>query len=340
MKKNKKAISIEDIAQAAGVSITTVSRVINKFPTVKDANRKSVEEAIKKFNYKPNLAAQRLASGSNNTIGLEIPRYEGIFYSFYAMEIFRSVGIACDALKVDFLLHLTDGKTVINASAIGGVVFADVINNKKHVEDMLSLGMPVVLMNYMATDLEEASSVSVDNLKGAKTATEYLINIGHEKIAFISGDLMTQAAQERLAGYKASLEKAGIAINEDYILKGDYSRKSARSAAERILELSQKPTAIFVSSDDMASEVVTVLMENGFKVPDDISVIGFDDDPVCLYGPVSLTTIRQPLKEMAQTAVKELFLKMQDPDRAVNRIVLSPELIIRDSVRPPGQAKG
>lgn len=337
MKKNKKVISIEDIAQAAGVSITTVSRVINKFPTVKEANRKSVEEAIKKFNFKPNLAAQRLASGSNNTIGLEIPRYEGIFYSFYAMEIFRSVGIACDALKVDFLMHLTDGKTVINASAVGGVVFADVINNKKHVEDILALGIPVVLMNYMSTDLNEASSVSVDNLKGAKTATEYLINIGHERIAFISGDLMTQAAQERLSGYKASLEKAGIAINDDYVLKGDYSRKSARAAAERVLELRSKPTAIFVSSDDMASEVVTVFMENGLKVPDDISIIGFDDDPVCLYGPVSLTTMRQPLKEMAQTAVKELYLKMQDPDRAVNRIVLSPELIIRDSVRPPGQ---
>ncbi|MFH0940456.1 MAG: LacI family DNA-binding transcriptional regulator [Candidatus Omnitrophota bacterium] len=337
MKKNKKVISIEDIALAAGVSITTVSRVINKFPTVKEANRKSVEDAIKKFNFKPNLAAQRLASGSNNTIGLEIPRYEGIFYSFYAMEIFRSVGIACDALKVDFLLHLTDGKTSINASAIGGVVFADVINNKKHVEEMLALGMPVVLMNYMATDMEEASSVSVDNLKGAKTATEYLINLGHEKIAFISGDLITQAAQERLSGYTSSLEKSGIPVKDDYILKGDYSRKSARVAAERILELDQKPTAIFVSSDDMASEVVTVLMENGLKVPDDISVIGFDDDPVCLYGQVSLTTIRQPLKEMAQTAVKELFLKMQDPDRAVNRIVLSPELIIRDSVRPPRQ---
>ena len=148
---------------------------------------------------------------------------------------------------------------------------------------------------------------------------------------------MTQAAQERLAGYSSSLEKAGIPIKDDYVLKGDYSRKSARAAAERILELDRKPTAIFVSSDDMASEVVTVLMENALKVPDDISIIGFDDDPVCLYGPVSLTTMRQPLKEMAQTAVKELFLKMQDPDRAVNRIVLSPELIIRDSVRPPRQ---
>ena len=330
-------ISIEDIALAASVSITTVSRVINKFPTVKEANRKSVEEAIKKFNFKPNLSAQRLASGSNNTIGLEIPRYEGIFYSFYAMEIFRSVGIACDTFKVDFLMHLTDGKSSINASAIGGVVFADVINNKKHVEDMLALGMPVVLMNYMSTDLEEASSVSVDNLKGAKTATEYLISLGHEKIAFVSGDLMTQAAQERMSGYRASLEKSGIAIQDEYILKGDYSRKSARAATERILELKQKPTAIFVSSDDMASEVVTVLMENGLKVPDDMSIIGFDDDPVCLYGPVSLTTMMQPLKEMAQMAVKELYLKMQDPDRAVNRIVLSPELIIRDSVRPPRQ---
>ena len=333
MERQKNA-RIEDVAKAAGVSITTVSRVINKFPTVKEANRRRVEEAIKRLKFKPNLAAQRLASGSNNAVGLEIPRYEGIFYSFYAMEIFRSVGIACDTLKVDLLLHLTDGKTAINAAAVGGVVFADIINNRKHIEEFTELNIPVVVMNYLTTDLE-AACVSIDNVKGAQTATEYLINMDHERIAFISGDLVTQAAQQRLEGYKRSLEKSGIGFKEDYVLKGDYSRRSARSAAEKILELKERPTAIFVSSDDMAMEVISVLMENGLKVPEDISIIGFDDDPVCLYGHVALTTMRQPLREMAQTAVKELYLKMQDPSRGINRIVLSAELIIRDSVRPP-----
>src|SRR5512136_2162360 len=99
MMVSKKPVSIEDVARAAGVSITTVSRVINKFPTVKEENRRRVEEAVKHLKFKPNVAAQRLASGANNTVGLEIPRYEGIFYSFYAMEVFRSVGIACDALR-------------------------------------------------------------------------------------------------------------------------------------------------------------------------------------------------------------------------------------------------
>ncbi len=329
--KKTNAVSIEDVAKAAGVSITTVSRVINKFPTVKEDNRRRVEDAVRRLKFKPNLAAQRLASGSNNTIGLEIPRYEGIFYSYYAMEIFRSAGIACDNLRVDLLLHLTDGKGALNPSAVGGVVFADIINNRRHVEELLETGVPIVLMNYLEKKLDVAS-VSIDNLKGAQTATEYLIHLGHEKIAFISGDLMTQAAADRLEGYKLSLEKSGIAFREDYFLKGDYSRKSARAATDKILELSDRPSAIFVSSDDMAMEVVTVLMEHGLKVPQDISIIGFDDDPVCLYGPVALTTMRQPLKDMAQTAVKELYLKMQDPARETVRIILSPELIIRDSV--------
>ncbi len=334
MTKLHKALSIEDVAKAAGVSITTVSRVINKFPTVKEANRRRVEEAIKRLKFKPNVAAQRLASGSNNTIGLEIPRYEGIFYSFYAMEIFRSVGIACDVLKTDLLLHLTDGKTTINTSAVGGVVFADIIHNKSHIEELIELNIPVVVMNYLTTDLE-AASVSIDNIKGAQTATEYLVNMGHEKIAFISGDLMTQAACQRLEGYKLSLKKSGIAFREEYVFKGDYSRKSARAAAEKILEFTERPTAVFVSSDDMALEAISVFMENGLNIPGDISVIGFDDDPVCLYGPISLTTMRQPLREMAQAAVKELYLKMQDPARTINRVVLSPELIIRDSVKAP-----
>ena len=329
-----KVSSIEDVAKAAGVSITTVSRVINKFPTVKEENRRRVEEVIRRLKFKPNVAAQRLASGSNNTIGLEIPRYEGIFYSFYAMEIFRSVGIACDTLKADLLLHLTDGTSTINAASVGGVVFADVINNEKHVQDVIAAGIPVVVMNHLATQWDVAS-VSIDNLKGAQTATEYLIHLGHQRIAFVTGDLMSQAARDRLEGYKCSMQKTGLALQDDFILKGDYSRKSARSAAERILQLSKRPTAVFVSSDDMAMEVVTVFMENNLNVPDDISVIGFDDDPVCLYGPVALTTMRQPLREMAQAAVKELYLKMQDTNRENNRIVLSAELIIRDSVKPP-----
>lgn len=333
----KKVSSIEDVAREAGVSITTVSRVINKFPSVKDENRRRVEEAVKRLDFRPNLSAQRLASGSNNAIGLEIPRYEGIFYSFYAMEIFRSVAIACDSLRVDLLMHLTDGKTQINAAAVGGVVFADIIRNRAHAEELLSRGVPVVVMNYLDPKME-VSSVSIDNTKGAQTATEYLIHMGHQGIAFVSGDLMSQAAIERLEGYKLSMKKFGLGIREDYILKGDYSRKSARAAAQRLLELPVRPTAVFVSSDDMAMEFINVLLENSIRVPDDISVVGFDDDPVCLYGPVSLTTMRQPLKEMAQSAVKELYLKMQDPGREINRIVLSPELIIRDSVKPPSGA--
>lgn len=330
----KKPISMEDVAKAAGVSITTVSRVINKFPTVKEENRRRVEEVVRHLKFKPNIAAQRLASGTTNAIGLEIPRYEGIFYSFYAMEIFRAVGIACDALKIDLLLHITDGKTPINASAVGGVVFADIINNLAHAKELIASRMPVVSMNYLALDLE-CSSVSIDNLKGAQSATEYLLHMGHEKIAFISGDLMSQAAVDRCEGYKDSLKKANLPLREEYILRGDYSRKSARVAAERMMEMKERPTAVFASSDDMAIEAINVFMENGLKVPDDISVVGFDDDPVCLYGPVALTTMRQPLKEMAQSAVKELYHKMQDPGRQVSRIILPAELIVRDSVKPP-----
>ncbi len=330
----KKITGIEDVAKAAGVSITTVSRVINKFPTVKEENRRRVEEVVRRLNFRPNVAAQRLASGSTNAIGLEIPRYEGIFYSFYAMEIFRSVGIACDSLKVDLLLHLTDGKTQVNSAAVGGVVFADLISNRKHAQELIALNVPVVIMNYFAPELE-CSSVSIDNVKGAQSATEYLIHMGHKRIAFLTGDLMSQAALHRLEGYKAALKNAGIALQEDYILKGDYSRKSARVASERILELKERPSAVFVSSDDMAMEVVSSFLENNLKVPEDISIIGFDDDPVCLYGPVALTTMRQPLKEMAQAAVKELYLKMQDPTRQVNRLILPAELVIRDSVKPP-----
>ena len=330
--KNKKA-DIDSVAKAAGVSITTVSRVINKVPTVNKSNRLKVEEAVKKLGYRPNPIAQSLASGKRNTLAIVIPRYEGVFYSFYVMEILRGVGTLCDVLKLDLLLHLTDGKTVLNTLFAGGVIFSDVIGNKQQIQDVLNDDMPCVVINNLVEDLD-VNCIAVDNTSGAKSAVDYLIGLGHKKIAHITGDLITQAAKERLEGYKKSLEKHKIKINEDYILKADYSRGSARSATEKILSMKEAPTAVFVASDDMALEVMAVLMEKGLKVPQDMSLVGFDDDPKGLYGPVGLTTVRQPLVKMAQDAVKYLDLLIKTKKtHAVKKISLPTELVIRESCR-------
>ena len=327
-----KKISIHDVANAAGVSITTVSRVINKVPTVAEPNRRKVEEAIRQLKFSPSPYAQALARGTvSNCLALIIPRYEGIFYSFYVLELIRGIGTLCDALHLDLLLHLTDGRGDFNYRSVAGIIFADIIGNRFQLEGALKAQTPTVMINNLVEDLE-VSCIAVDNLQGAFDAVNYLLSLGHKRIAHIAGDQISQAASLRLAGYRQALKERGIAEIPEYIIETDYSRGDARQAAEKLLSLKEPPTAIFIASDSMALEAVTVIMEKGKKVPDDISIIGFDDNPSSLYGVVSLTTVRQPLIKMAEEGVKELNSLIQGK-KELNKVKLPCELVIRDSCK-------
>ncbi|MFC1708601.1 LacI family DNA-binding transcriptional regulator [Candidatus Omnitrophota bacterium] len=324
---------IEEVAKLAGVSPTTVSRVINKILTVKQSNRLKVEEAIRKLKFKPNVIAQRLAKGRSDIIALVIPRYEGIFFSFYANQIIRGVGVATENRKLDMLLHLTKEKDSIDTASVGGIIFADVIANREELKNVIESGTPCVVVNNRVNDLD-VDYVAIDNKNGAVQAIEYLISLGHRSIAHITGDLMSQAADDRLEGYKMALKNKNIKIKDEYIRRGDYSRPSARKEMSALLKLKPMPTAIFTSSDDMAQEAISVILEKGLKVAEDISVIGFDDNPICLYGSVGLTTVRQPLIDMAAKATGLLHKKMlSKAAKSSTKIILPTELIIRDSCR-------
>ena len=328
----EKKTGIQEVADLAGVSITTVSRVINKISSVSEANRKRVEEIIRRLKFVPSPAAQALARGvTHNTISLVIPRYEGIFYSFYALELIRGIGTLCDALKLDLLLHLTDGRDALSCKAVSGIIFADIIGNRQQLEWALSERIPTVVINNFVEDLK-VSCIAVDNLKGSKDAVNYLISLGHKKIAHIAGDTITQSAALRLEGYKDALIENKIKENPEYIIKTDYSRGEARQAAEKLLLLKDAPTAIFIASDSMALEVIAVIMEKGKKVPEDISVVGFDDNPSSLYGAVAITTVRQPLIKMAEEGVKELN-SLINGKKELAMVKLPAELVIRDSCK-------
>ena len=328
-----KNISIVDVAQASGVSITTVSRVINKIGTVKEANRAKVMRAVKELKFQPSVLAQRLATGKSNVVALVIPRYEGVFYSFYALELIRGVGTMCEVLKLDLLLHLTDARATLSLRGVGGVIFSDIIGNRAQLEDSLAQGIPSVVINYYVDDLD-VSCIAVDNAGGAENAVNYLIGLGHKKIAHITGDVMTQAAAKRLEGYKRALEKNSIPVRKDYIFETDYSRGAARSAAEKLIKAQDPATAVFVASDAMALEVMAVARELGKNIPNDLSIVGFDDNPSGLYGPVGLTTVRQPLIRMAEESVKELNRLIGLNKKSIKKILLPAELVIRESCKP------
>ena len=328
-----KTISIEDVARLSGVSITTVSRVINKVTSVKEKNRQKVLEVVKQLKFQPSVLAQRLATGRSNVVALVIPRYEGVFYSFYALELIRGIGTLCEALKLDLLLHLTDSRTALNLRGVGGVIFSDIIGNRHQLEDALDSDIPCVVINNYVEDLE-VSCVAIDNAGGAEAAVSYLVGLGHKKIAHITGDVFTQAAALRLEGYRRALKKNNISLREEYIFKTDYSRGQARQAAEDLIKMSDPATAVFVASDSMALEVMTVAREMGKNIPGDLSIVGFDDNPSGLYGPVALTTVRQPLIKMAEDGIKELNRLITLKEKAPAKKTLLPaELVIRDSCR-------
>ncbi len=326
--------NIRDVAREAGVSIATVSRVVNKLSSVKKYNKDKVEQAIRKLRFKPNMSAQRLASKrNNNTIGLVIPRYTNIFHSFYALQLLQGVGVAVERLKMDLLVHITNGDTFLNISSVEGVIFADIVGNEEQVDYVIEAGLPCVIMNYYTKDLP-VSCISIDNFNASVDAVNYLIKLGHSKIAAITGDFKTQVAIDRLNGYLTALEKHKIEKKKDYIKYGDFERESARILTKELIRMKTPPTAIFAASDEMAVEAIRVCLENGVSVPGDISIIGFDDNPLALnYSLIPLTTIRQPLHKMAVMAAKTLNDIIQKKIRTNKRIVLPTELVERGSCR-------
>jgi LacI family transcriptional regulator len=326
--------NIKDVAREAGVSIATVSRVVNKLHSVKKYNREKVEEVIKKLKFRPNLSAQRLASKcNNNTIGLVIPRYGDIFHSFYALQILQGVGVAVERMKMDLLLHVTNGETFLNISGVAGVIFSDIIGNEEQVDNVVEAGLPCVIINYYTKDLP-VSCVSIDNFNAGVKAVEYLIKLKHSRIATITGALKTQVAIDRLNGYLTALEKHDIEKKKDYIKYGDFGRESARILTKELIKMKVPPTAIFAASDEMAVGAIQVCLENGISVPGEMSIIGFDDNPLALaYSPVLLTTIRQPLHKMAAIAAQTLNQIIQNKIRTSKRIMLPTELVERSSCR-------
>ena len=325
MKHNQ--VTINEVAKKAKVSPATVSRFLNNPLSVKEKNRKKIEEIIKELDYKPSLYARRLAGGKSDIYGLIIPGYEGLFHSYYALEIIRGVGFVLERLNIDLYLHIWWQKDTFNSSLVDGVIFADIIGNEAQLERIKKEGIPLVVLNKK---VEDVSYVAIDNFLGGYKATEFLIKHGHRRIAHISGDLKVECAQERLEGYKLALKKYDLKIKKEYIKIANFSPLQAQKASEELISLKEPPTAIFVASDEMAVEVLFFLQRKGINIPQEISIIGYDDNPLCNYSIIPLTTVKQPINKMASLGVR--VLKNLVGGRKGEKIVLSPHLVIRESV--------
>ena len=274
------------------------------------------------------------------TFVLVIPTFEDFFHSFYAGEIIKGVSLAASRLKADILLHLTDrydhrgwlDSTLLDLRYVDGIIFADIDNDINIVKKTIRAGMPCIVLNNMLT--EPINCIAVDNKKAASGIVESLVALGHRKIATIAGDQTTQAGVMRLEGYKEALKKYDINVDKHYVTQGDFLRTPARRAAEKLLSLKDLPTAVFAASDVMAMELMDVAKSKGIKVPDELSVIGFDDNPLNSSCKVKLTTVAQPLVEMGRLGLEQLALISHGKARLPVKEMLTAKLVKRESVAP------
>ncbi len=268
---------------------------------------------------------------------LVIPRFEDVFHSFFASEVIKGVTAAASRLRIDILIHITErdkhadwrkSESFISKS-VKGVIFADINGDRNEFFDFLKRGIPCVVMNNYFS--EDVNCIAIDNHKAAIEIVEYLIKLGHSKIATIAGDLNTQAGEARLEGYRQAMAKYGLNVPREFIQEGFFLRTPARSAAKKLLSFKDRPTAIFAASDVMALEVVDEARVQGLRIPWDFSLAGFDDNPVAAYSQVRLTTVAQPIAEMGRLALEKLNQIVLGKEKQPVKIVLPVRLIKRES---------
>jgi LacI family transcriptional regulator len=322
----------------------TVSRVINGKRNVRDSTREAVLKAIEELNYSPNTAARTLAAGEATHIGLLYANPSAAYLSQFlvgALEGARKSGaqLVLEACESESASEQAETTRRFLQSGLDGVMLPPPLSESMAVHAEVSAAkMPMVTV-AMGLPHGETLNVRIDDFAAAKEITTYLLNLGHREVGFVRGHPSMTASSERFRGFVAALEEAGLDANAAPVEQGYFTYRSGLVAAERLLARAQRPTAIFASNDDMAAAVVNIAHRRGLDVPRDLSVVGFDDTmPATTVWP-ELTTIRQPVAEMAEKAVELLMADLrhnEDGERETER-VLRHELIVRDSAAPPAE---
>jgi LacI family transcriptional regulator len=340
--------TLEEIASLAQVSRSTVSRVVNDQPNVDPETRERVLRVIREQGYHPNGAARALAGRRSQLIGLVVPQMmSAVFADPYFPMLIQGVSAACE--ERDYFLMLSFPETsavgsiprIVRGAHLDGLVIAASLTDSTMLRHLSSEGTPFVLVGR-STYEGDVTSVDVDNVRGAAMATQHLIRLGYTAIATITGPLDMTAAVDRRDGYLAALAAAHREPAPGFVQEGDWSEWSGGRGMEALLRLPDRPDAVFVASDSMATGALKAVRAAGLRVPDDVALIGFDDIPLASALEPPLTTVRQPIYRLGHTAAAVLIddlVRLPEGERSLSqgqRIVLGTELIVRESC---GQAR-
>jgi len=340
------AVTIKDVAVLANVAPSTVSRVIANSPRISEATKQKVNKAMEELGYHPNLNARSLASQSTQTIGLVMPSSgDVVFQNPFFPTVLQ--GISEGAREKNYALHMSTGKSemetleavihMVQGKRVDGMLLLNSKVEDKVISYLKGRKFPFVLIGKPYKDVEEITHVDNDNFRAMKEATEYLIQHGHQQIAFIGGSLELVVTVDRLLGYERALRNAGIELKNEYIIHEEFLREGGKEGVAELMSLDQPPTAIVVTDDFMALGVLNKLDELGIRVPEDISVVGFNNVLLAEMAKPPLTSVDINIFELGFQASKNLIQKVENDKEPTKRIIISHQLIERFSCSKPKQ---
>ncbi|MET9355694.1 LacI family DNA-binding transcriptional regulator [Streptomyces sp. NPDC006617] len=329
-------VTITDIARRAGVSVPTVSRVVNGRSDVSPGTRARVEELLRRHGYRKRATAPGRRAALIDLVFNDLD-------SPWAVEIIRGVEEVAHAAGVGTVVSAIHGRSGdarqwmrnLRARASDGVVVVTSALDPVLHQELRILGVPLVVVDPAGAPALDVPTVGAANRSGGRAATEHLLALGHRRIGLIAGPPRLLCSRARHDGYRAALEDAGLAVDESLVVPGDFRHESGFAACATLLGLPEPPTAVFAASDQMALGAIEALRRQGLRVPQDMSVVGFDDLPEVRWSAPPLTTVRQPLADMGREAARTVLRRTRGERPDPPRIELGTELILRSSTAPP-----
>lgn len=335
------AITSRDVARLAGVSQSTVSRVLQNRPEVSPEARAKVEAVLKEVGYAPNPHAQAMRNAPTNAIGVVVGRMTNPFY----LDLLEAVSRALDAAGKRMILWRSDSGGGEEAAINGirdrladGLIFTAATYDSLALREALGRHAPIVLLNR-SIDGIACDQLTSDNAHGTALAAQHIVALGHTRVAVLSGMQSVSTGRERRQGFVAEMQRLGRPVESHFDILCDFTHESGYGAAVEILRRSDRPSAIFCVNDLIALGVLDAARDLQIAVPQELSVVGYDDIRIASWSAYGLTTIRQPTKTMAEVGVEMLFARLADPNRPYESRRYSAELVIRGSTAAPTSAE-
>lgn len=336
--------TLRDIADKVGLSITTISRALNDYPDVNPETKERIRRVAREMDYHPHVIAQKLQKQKTDTIGFIIPTAGSRFSDPFFIELLTGIGNEAARHEFDLLVstrapgdqEMEAYRRIVNGKRVDGIVLTRTRHRDQRISCLVESDFPFVA--FGRCDLPyDFPCVDVDGREGMSLVTQHLVDLGHRHLAYITAPLQLMFATDRLEGYKETLSRNGIPIDDSLILTGDLTERAGYEAAKQLLARKDPPTAIVACNDLMAFGAMSAALERGIVVGEDISITGFDDIPLAAHSHPPLTTVQQPIYEIGKLICRMLIQVIKGEELVERHVVLQPRLVVRKSSGVPVQ---